>query len=253
MAMKPDHPQPYIFVPKQGEARLLFVLLHGESAKPDQLFPLAQAIKLAFPSAVVVLPFAYAHSSGPGESSPMLYSWIEPGSEHEQSYAGRVKQGLPELIELVKSLQAQYGLSGEETALAGYSQGACMALEASLAQPDLAGRVLAFSGLYARQPDAAPPATLLHFFHGADDTQVLAHDVASTLARLEELQGDATLDVASDIGHELHEALIQQAIVRLQTCVPLRNWQAALALLQQQAQESEEQCQLPDRPGRTLH
>ncbi len=252
MTMKPDHPQPYIFVPKQDEPRLLFILLHGEASSPEQLFPLAKAIKSAFPLAVVVLPFAYAHAAS-AEGSPMRYSWVATEHQHDGNYASQVRQVLPELIEQVKALQAKYGLSGEETALAGFSQGACMALEASLAQPDLAGRVLAFSGLYSGQFETAPPATLLHFFHGADDTQVLADDVASTLARLDERQGDATLDVASGLGHELHEALIQQAIVRLQTCVPLRNWQAALALLQQQAAQDAQNNTPPDCSGRTLH
>src|SRR3546814_11975360 len=62
--------------------------------------------------------------------------------------------------------RSAYGLSGQQTALAGFSQGASMALEASHAQPDLAGRVLAFSGLYASLPSTIPPTTMLHFFHG---------------------------------------------------------------------------------------
>lgn len=253
MTIKPDHPQPYVFVPKQGEPRLLFVLLHGEAASPEQLISLAQSVKLAFPSAVVALPFAFEAGPSAGDATPAHYSWVEANSQDHQSYPDKIRDALPGLIGQIRQLQAQYGLSGEQTALAGFSQGACMALEASLAQPDLAGRVLAFSGLYARQPAVAPPATLLHFFHGAADTQVAATDVESTLAHLEKLEGDATLDVATGLGHELHEALIQQAIVRLQTCVPLRNWQAAVAALQSQAQESAENSPTFVPPGRTLH
>lgn len=251
MTMKPVGPDPYVFVPKQGEPRLLFVLLHGESSSPEQLFPLAQAIKLAFPAAAVVLPFAHVQEAG-AEVPSMRYSWVATGTEYDKDYASHVRLALPDLIEQITKLQAQYGLSGEETALAGFSQGASMALEASLARPDLAGRVLAFSGLYASRFEAAPPATLLHFFHGAEDTQVSAHDVASTLARLEALQGDATLDVAADLGHEIHEALIRQAIVRLQTCVPLRNWQAALASLQQPEEDAQQRTS-SGCSGRTLH
>ena len=125
-----------------------------------------------------------------------------------------------------------------------------MALEACHAQPDLAGRVLAFSGLYVTPPTEAPPATMLHFFHGASDKQVSVHEVESTLSRLAELQGDATLDVASRIGHELHDALVKQAIVRLQTCVPLRSWEEAMSSLQQQARQAEQPANGPDR---TLH
>ena len=50
--------------------------------------------------------------------------------------------------------------------------------------------------------------------------------VRHDFAHLMELSADATLDVASTLAHELHPALIDQAITRLQTCVPLRFWKA---------------------------
>lgn len=254
MAMNPNFPSPFVSVPKQGSPSLLFVLLHGESANPKQLLPLAQAIRQAFPLALIVLPYAFVNvsdASGDGQDSAD-YQWVDSAGLDEEAYADRVAQATPLLIKQIQQIQAHYGLSGEQTALAGFSQGACMALEASLAQPDLAGRVLAFSGLYASLPSKAPPATLLHFFHGAEDTQVSSDDVRSTLERLGELQADATLDEATGIGHELHSVLIHQAIVRLQTCVPLRNWEAALGALEAQAKEGAEDVP-PEPSGRTLH
>lgn len=255
MAKQPDFPDPFIFIPKTGKPELLFVLLHGESADPRQLFPLAEAIKQAFPRAMVVLPYAFeniqagSQPSAAGWNGIAGYHWINPVDLSESNYAERVAQALPALIGQVRQIQAAYGLTGQQTALAGFSQGASMALEASHARPDLAGRVLAFSGLYAALPSSAPPTTMLHFFHGANDQQVSVDDVESTLVRLGELQGDATLDVASRIGHELHDALIKQAIVRLQTCVPLRNWEDALGSLQEQG----EAPAAATPPGRTLH
>jgi phospholipase/carboxylesterase len=255
MAMKSGLPDPFIFIPKAQKPELLFVLLHGESADPRQLFPLAEAIKRAFPRAVVVLPYAFenVHAGSPAGTDRQGiagYHWINPVELHENNYAKRVVQALPELIAQIRQIQATYGLSGQQTALAGFSQGASMALEASHAQPDLAGRVLAFSGLYAALPSTVPPTTMLHFFHGANDQQVSVDEVESTLVRLGELQGDATLDVASKIGHELHDALIKQAIVRLQTCVPLRNWEDALGSLQE---KQEQEPVVSPSSGRTLH
>ncbi|NYT85941.1 alpha/beta hydrolase-fold protein [Pollutimonas harenae] len=222
MATKPALSEPLIFIPAHDKPQLLFVLLHGEEADPEQLLPLADAIKQAFPLSMVVLPRGL-HDVG---------------------------RQLPDLIQQVQQLQRSYGLSGQQTALAGFSQGASMALEASHAQPGLAGRVLAFSGLYVTPPTEVPSATLLHFFHGANDQQVSLNEVESTLSRLAELQGDATLDVASQIGHELHDALIRQAIVRLQTCVPLRSWEEAMGSLQQQA---DQKAQPTSDPARILH
>ncbi|HEY9459490.1 MAG TPA: dienelactone hydrolase family protein [Paralcaligenes sp.] len=186
------------FTPAQGKPEQLFVLLHGESASPDQLLPLARVIRQAFPQALLVLPY------GPTRT-------------------------LPALVARIRRIQVRHDLPGQQTALAGFSQGATMAFEASLEQPDLAGRVLAFSGSYKRPLTAAPLASTLHFLHGANDTQVSVEHVQSIYARLAELEGDATLDVASGIGHELHDSLINRAIYRLQTCIPLRSWEAALS------------------------
>src|SRR5690606_32518984 len=100
------------FIPKEHKPNLLFVLLHGEAASPEQLFPLANALKTAFPQAMLVLPPAT--------------------NEHD----------LSDLVTFIRRVQHHYGISGERTALAGFSQGARMALEASQQNADLAGRVL---------------------------------------------------------------------------------------------------------------
>ncbi|MDP3249191.1 MAG: hypothetical protein Q8M93_19780 [Polaromonas sp.] len=46
-------------------------------------------------------------------------------------------------------------------------------------------------------------------------------------AELMALGADATCDIASTVAHELHPALMKQAVHRLQTCVPLRFWRSA--------------------------
>ncbi len=218
-------PAPLIFSPEQGKPQQLFVLLHGEAASPQQLLPLAQSIKKVFADALVVLPY------GPVRLDDDTYHWLEPDNSGEARLVARVAQALPDLLRQVGQIQTQYGLSGEQTALAGFSDGAMMALEASAQRADLAGRVLAFSGRYASLPEIAPTATTLHLLHGADDALVSVSHARAAHARLAELRGDATLDIASAVGHELHVALIDQAIYRLQTCVPLRRWEAALGEL----------------------
>jgi len=211
------------FIPKEEKPRLLFVLLHGEAAGPGQLFPLAEAIKQAFPLAMLILPPA----------------------EHDQH--------LDELAAFVRQVQQHYGISGERTALAGFSQGARMALETSRRHADLAGRVLAFSGLYSEEPASVPEATMIHLFHGADDLLLPVQEVQAMMQHLGGIQADATVDVASRVGHEMHPALIEQAIVRLQTCVPLRSWQAAYEELEKRTGETESDSGPPSRKPPTLH
>jgi len=231
-----------IYVPAQGTSKQLFVLLHDDASSPQQLSRLTETLKQAFPQSMVVLPY------GPLSTSSNVHHWFEQNDLTQDNYVPRVKTALPEIISLIQRIQRQYQLSGEHTALAGFGQGATLALETVNAQLDLAGRVLAFSGCYARLPDMAPPATTLHLLHGEDDPVVPVSFMQETHEHLAELQGDATLDIASRIGHELHDALIRQAVYRLQTCVPLRSWKAALG-------ELHSDSPLPGNapPDRTLH
>lgn len=210
------------FIPKEEKPRLLFVLLHGEGVGPEQLFPLAEALKKAFPFAMLVLP---------------------PSGDESR---------LEELVAFLRKVQQHYGISGEQTALAGFSQGARMALEASRGHADLAGRVLAFSGLYAEAPAELPETTMIHLFHGANDLLLPLSEVEAMMQHLGSIQADVTMDVVSQVGHELHPALIEQAIVRLQTCVPLRSWKEAYGELN--ARENETHCG-DDTSGKppTLH
>ena len=92
----------------------------------------------------------------------------------------------------------------------------------------LCGRVLSFAGRYARLPDAAPAETTLHLFHGATDTVIPAAQSRLAMERLAALQGDATIDIANGVGHELSPLLVQCAVQRLRTHIPHRTWVAAL-------------------------
>ncbi|NLC36426.1 MAG: esterase [Alcaligenaceae bacterium] len=210
-------------IPKEDKPNLLFVLLHGESAGPEQLYPLVEALKKAFPLALLILP---------------------PVGDESR---------LDELAAFVRKVQGHYGVSGEQTALAGFSQGARMALETSRRHADLAGRVLAFSGLYQEMPGALPETTMIHFFHGAADQLLPLSEVETLLQRLGEIQADVTVDVASQVGHELHPALIEQAIVRLQTCVPLRSWKEAYGELGAGSRGENDASSEPSSEPPTLH
>jgi phospholipase/carboxylesterase len=128
----------------------------------------------------------------------------------------------------VHSQQRRLGVGPAATALGGFSQGAIVALALALQHDGLCGRVLAFGACLPRRPDTAPRHTTLHFFHGSADRVIPAAAAREALQWLAVLHGDATIDVAEGIGHELHPALIDCALQRLQSHIPLRTWQAAL-------------------------
>lgn len=213
-------PEPLCILPAAGSAEQLFVLLHGEAAAPDQLLGLAAVIRQAFPQAVIVQPH------GP-YGVDAHRRWIARPDPQAHDYVTLIEDAGRMLADEVLGWQRHYGLTGQQTAIAGFSEGAAVAL-AACSVSDLAGRALLFSARFATLPDSAAHETTFHLLHGARDVVAPVTQARQVHARLAELHGDATLDIASGVGHELHEALVHQAVVRLQTCVPLRSWEAAM-------------------------
>ncbi len=240
-------PDPVVLAPAHQRPQLLFVLLHDDAADPDQLETLTKALIAAFPQAAVALPY------GPLASAKARHHWFLQKDLNEFNYVERVEGAVPRLVAYVQWVQKQLDLNGETTAIAGFGQGATLALEATLAQPDLAGRVLAFSGCYACLPAVAPQATTLHLLHGANDPIVPQSVMQNVHAHLSDLGGDATLDIASGVGHELHTVLVEQAIHRLQTCVPMRSWKEAMTTLKAQSCDPNDGIDPDVPPGTTLH
>jgi len=221
-------------LPDEGDARQLFILLHGVGGTPANMRPLAEALRASFPQAAILAPAGFEPYDGArgGDAGQGGRQWFSVKGVDEANRPERVLKALPPLVEYIRANQARFHLLQSDTALAGFSQGAIMALEAVVAHDGLAGRVLAFSGRYASVPQWAPQYTTIHLLHGASDSVMPVALAEQAQARLNELHGDSTIDVATRVGHELHPALIERAIVRLQTCVPLRSWEAALGLNQ---------------------
>lgn len=208
-----------------GQPQQLMVLLHGVGADADNLTPLARVLRAHFPQAAVLVPQGFE----PFDSAPAGRQWFSIAGVTEHNRAARVAGALPRLITWIHAAQQRLGTSPAATALIGFSQGSIMALEAVAHEDGLAGRVLAFSGRYARLPEQAPQQTTIHFLHGADDQVLPVSHAREAFEHLSALPGgDATLDIASGVGHELHAALVEQALHRLTHHIPLRTWQAAL-------------------------
>jgi phospholipase/carboxylesterase len=210
-------------LPDTGPPQLLFILLHGYGATPENLLPLAQALRAEFPQAALLLPAGFTPVS-----FACGFEWFPLEGISNANRPARVAAVLPRLADYVRAQQQRFGIVNPDTALVGFSQGATLALELASQYDGLVGRVLAFSGRYATLPEHAPGLTSLHLFHGeADDVVPAAHSRAA-YERLAALQGDVTVDLASSVGHEIHPALAARAIARLQTCIPLRTWKRAL-------------------------
>ena len=222
-------------LPDEGAPAQLFILLHGVGASADDLVPLAQALRASFPQAALLLPDGFE----PFDAAPTAQGrqWFSILGVTEENRGERVRVVVPTLIDWVRGHQQRLGVGSAATALVGFSQGSIVSLEAATTAPDLVGRVLAFSGRFARLPEAAPPLTSFHFFHGAQDPVIPARHSTEAFEHLAALDGgDATLDIAEEVGHELHPALLDRALFRLTHHVPPRLWREALSTAGPQGQ-----------------
>ena len=220
----PLMPHTQHWLPSAGQPEQLMVLLHGWGASAADMAPLALLLHTAFPQAVLLAPQGFE----PVDTGLAGRQWFSQAGETEDNRPARVAAMLPRLADWVRAGQQASGVGPAATALVGFSQGAIMALELAQQHDGLAGRVLSFAGRYAQLPTVGLNHTTLHFFHGATDTVVPAAQSRLALERLAALQGDATLDIASGTGHVLAPALMQCALQRLRSHIPLRTWAAAL-------------------------
>jgi phospholipase/carboxylesterase len=216
-------------LPDTGAPAQLFILLHGVGASADDLVPLAQVLRQSVPQAALLLPDGFE----PFDAAPTAQGrqWFSVVGVTEENRVERVQAVVPTLIDWVRGHQERLGVGAAATALVGFSQGSIVSLEAAAAAPDLVGRVLAFSGRFAQLPEAAPPLTTFHFFHGGQDAVIPAQQSTTAFEHVAALDGgDATLDIAEEVGHELHPALLERAVFRLTHHVPPRLWREAMSL-----------------------
>ena len=215
-------------LPASGVPELLFMLFHGVGGCAEQMAPLASALAAEYPHAAVLslnAPDAFDTVPAGGTG----FQWFSASGATEANRAERVATTMPRFVALVREQQARFGMAWERTALAGFSQGAIMALEAVQAEPQLAGRVLAFSGRHATAPLHAPVDTSVHLLHGLADAVVPPGPALDSAERLLALGGDVTADMLPGIAHELHPRLIAQAIEQLRSFLPKKLWRDALA------------------------
>lgn len=223
-ADSPLLPDTLQWLPASGRPAQLMLLLHGWGAGAADMAPLAHLLQPAFPQAMLLAPqgFEPADGGAPGRQ------WFSLAGITEDTRPARVAAVLPRLADWVHAAQQASGVGPAATALVGFSQGAILALELAQRHDGIAGRVLSFSGRYARLPEVALAHTTLHFLHGATDTVIPAAQSRLAVQRLAALQADATIDIGQGIGHSLAPALLQCALQRLQTHIPHRTWAAAM-------------------------
>lgn len=149
-----------------GVPQQVVVLLHGYGSDGSDLIGLAPAFQAVLPDALFVSP--NAPEACPG--NPFGFQWF--ALDYDSDRVTNRQHGLPlarpVLVDFLNDLWAQTGLGPEQTILAGFSQGAMLALHVGLSLKRPLMGVVAFSGAFVppagfgTEPFAKPAVCLVH-------------------------------------------------------------------------------------------
>lgn len=174
------------------------VLLHGYGSDGNDLIGLAPHWQGVLPDAVFIAP------NGPDQCRQLAagFQWFDVSFEGDRlaSRQTGVLQARPVLSEFLDDLWSQTGIAPENTILAGFSQGAMMALHVGLSLERPLMGIIAFSGAFlppegfGTAPLAKSPVCLVH----GDMDQVVD---AGLSAEADEALRGAGYDVAYHVSH----------------------------------------------------
>ncbi|SDD90514.1 phospholipase/carboxylesterase [Massilia sp. PDC64] len=184
----------------------LIVLLHGVGQTPADMAPLARLIAAHDPQARVVAPPA-AHPCDRGGAG---FQWMSVAGITEDNRPGRIRAALPAFVATIEGVQRAHGAGAEQTVLAGFSQGAIMAL-AACQDRYLARHVVAIAGRCAPLPDTWERRTAVTLVHGRMDRTVPVQHSERVFERLAALGADVRLDVVPRAVHLLAPPLLERA------------------------------------------
>lgn len=226
MSSPPLDTHAVVALPQSGKPALLFLLCHGVGGDAAQLAPLATALREQYPQAAIVSLNGPERcddpACGPG------WQWFSMLNREPAALAEHVQAALPGFIERVRTWGRHFELDWPHVALAGYSQGAIMSLEAIQHEPQLAGRVVALSGAYAWLPQHAPQDVCIHLLHGVQDEVLPYRPLVNAAQALVGLGADITADILPGVGHAIDARLIAKAMEQLRTFVPRKLWKEAV-------------------------
>ncbi|HYD07590.1 MAG TPA: dienelactone hydrolase family protein [Reyranella sp.] len=183
-----------------GQPSQLMVLLHGYGADGQDLISLGYQWRDLWPNMLFVSPNAPTVC----DQMPSGYQWFPVGGPLPIRRVEGVEAARPVIVNFLIDLWAQTGISPADTVLAGFSQGAMMALHVGTSLDQRLAGIIAFSGAYVpfsgidSHNFAKPPAALIH----GDSDGVVDVDLSRQAAKALAAEGfDVTLHIAPNVAH----------------------------------------------------
>lgn len=188
--------------PPSGKPEQIVVLLHGYGSDGNDLIALAQYFQTELPEALYVAP----NAPQPCDINPAGYQWFPLETDRELSRLDGAASARPAIKTLLEDLWAETGLTAADTLLAGFSQGAMMALDAGLRLDPPPYGIVSFSGALigpeAVQTELAgkPPVALIH---GSADDVVPTESSQIAEAHLKQWGVPSALHIDHGSGHTI--------------------------------------------------
>jgi phospholipase/carboxylesterase len=185
--------------PAKGDATALVVLIHGYGADGNDLIGLAPHLQRMVPGAAFVAPNAPDRVPG----APSGFQWFPIARIDPHEMSGGVAMAAPRIGEFLDAELARLGLPPERLVLAGFSQGAMLALHLGLRRGPAA--IVGFSGLLADPPPAEGPKVPILLTHGGADEVIPVGAMFAAAATLGAAGLAVQWHLAPGMGHGIDE------------------------------------------------
>lgn len=183
----------------KGRATGLLILLHGFGSDGRALITMAQALRPFLPDTAFVAPQGQPLARGYG------YHWFQITRADADDVWRGARQAGPLLDRFIDEERDRLGIPDEKIVLAGFSQGAIMALHVGLRRKKPLGAVLGYAGFLAGAEHldeivSRPPVTLVH---GERDYVVPLKAHQLTVEALKKANVPVTSYIAPNTGHSV--------------------------------------------------
>lgn len=191
--------------PQAGKARQLVVILHGFGADGNDLIEIGRQWQRILPDAAFVAPHAHEPCAMAGAGR----QWFRLTDRNPHERWSGACSAHPVIDEFIDAELQSLGLGPQDVAIAGFSQGAMMALHTGLRRKIAPAGIVGFSGMLigpehlgeatARNASGEPPPVLL--VHGHMDEVVPVDAMFAATSQLGAAQIPNQWHLAIGLGH----------------------------------------------------
>lgn len=207
-----------IVLPEDGKVPdQVVLLLHGVGADGQDLIGMTPYFQKVLPRAIFIAP----NAPFPFDMAPFGYQWFSLKEPTPENRLKGTQEAAPHLDQYIERLLAENGMTEDQMALVGFSQGTMMALHVGLRRKRPLAGILGYSGALAGEDlleteiASRPPVRLIH---GDMDAVVppdlMNHAVEHLTAHGVDVEGH----MLKRVGHELSEEAIKLGMEFLAKC-----------------------------------